>query len=80
MKKLIFILMAFLVLSCSSEPNKIEYDNLNRNMDATILRIEVDSTQTPYEYIFYVKTLDSRYKELNVDPEWAIIFKEGDQI
>lgn len=79
MKKLVFILTTILFLSCSNK-DVIKYDDLNKNMNSTILKIDIDSTKTPIEYKFYIKTEHSRYKKLNVDPEWATIFKEGDQL
>jgi len=75
-----YILIITVVISACTSNGEVKYDDLNKNMNSTILKIEVDSTKTPMEYKFYIKTIHSRYKELNVDPDWATIFKEGDRL
>jgi len=76
----IFVFFSSLLIAACTSEDQVKYDNLNRNVNSTILKIEVDTLKNPYEYHFYVKKESGLYKELLVDPEWATIFNEGDRL
>jgi hypothetical protein len=76
----IYVFFATLLITACTSKNQVKYDDLNRNINSTILKIEVDTLTNPYEYHFYIKKESGLYKELLVDPEWATIFKEGDRL
>ena len=76
----IFLYFTTLLIVAGCSKTSEGYDDLNKHVNSEILKITIDSTKTPIDYQFYIKDSHGRYKELSVDPDWAVIFEEGDDL
>ena len=76
MKKLAIILALVVFMGCNRSP----YEDLNSYDGATVMTIRTDTiTPDSIVYHFYLRSSKyPKYETIRVDPDWAILFKEGD--
>ena len=69
--------IALIVMGCSKE--KSPYADLNNHHSSEIMRIETDTINVDsIVYHFYLKNSYGNYETIQVDPDWAVLFEEGD--
>ena len=66
---------ALITLGCNRNP----YEDLNKHPGSVVLDIKADTiTSDSIVYHFYLRSAHGKYESIRVDPEWAVLFEEGD--